>query len=155
MDRLEKGSGQQVITLKEARLLLREDDDLIVAVYDYWLNKRLRLVSGRWAGPGRGVPLPCATLLVNVDFINGQFVITHLVFGRRRFERAPSFVVNTSKRTLDITYRRCKALLAHFPNVQHYTSRSRLESYALQFHVYFTTLCTHTYGYTGSNGVLT
>ena len=45
MDRLEKGSGQQVITLKEAKLLLKEDDDLIVAVYDYWLNKRLRLVS--------------------------------------------------------------------------------------------------------------
>ncbi|XP_037091695.1 enhancer of polycomb homolog 1-like [Pollicipes pollicipes] len=43
MDRLEKGSGQQVITLKEAKLLLKEDDDLIVAVYDYWLNKRLRL----------------------------------------------------------------------------------------------------------------
>lgn len=45
MDRLEKGSGQQVITLKEAKLLLKEDDELIVAVYDYWLNKRLRLVS--------------------------------------------------------------------------------------------------------------
>ena len=45
MDRLEKGSGQQVITLKEAKLLLKDDDDLIVAVYDYWLNKRLRLVS--------------------------------------------------------------------------------------------------------------
>ena len=48
MDRLEKGSGQQVITLKEAKLLLKEDDDLIVAVYDYWLNKRLRLVSTRY-----------------------------------------------------------------------------------------------------------
>lgn len=42
MDRLEKSSGQQVITLKEAKLLLKEDDDLIIAVYDYWLNKRLR-----------------------------------------------------------------------------------------------------------------
>lgn len=43
MDRLEKGSGQQVVTLQEAKLLLKEDDDLIIAVYDYWLNKRLRL----------------------------------------------------------------------------------------------------------------
>ncbi|KAH3705072.1 enhancer of polycomb homolog 1-like [Dreissena polymorpha] len=42
MDRLEKGSGQQVVTLREAKLLLKEDDDLIIAVYDYWLNKRLR-----------------------------------------------------------------------------------------------------------------
>lgn len=35
----------QVVTLQEAKLLLKEDDDLIIAVYDYWLNKRLRLVS--------------------------------------------------------------------------------------------------------------
>ncbi|XP_064470691.1 enhancer of polycomb homolog 1-like [Ornithodoros turicata] len=42
MDRLEKGSGQQVVTLHEAKTLLKEDDDLIIAVYDYWLNKRLR-----------------------------------------------------------------------------------------------------------------
>jgi len=45
MDRLEKGSGQQVVTEREAKLLLKEDDDLIIAVYDYWLNKRLRTVS--------------------------------------------------------------------------------------------------------------
>lgn len=45
LDRLEKGSGQQVVTLREAKLLLKEDDDLIIAVYDYWLNKRLRTVS--------------------------------------------------------------------------------------------------------------
>ncbi|GFW59238.1 enhancer of polycomb homolog 2 [Trichonephila clavipes] len=31
-----------VITLKEAKLLLRDDDDIIIAVYDYWLNKRLK-----------------------------------------------------------------------------------------------------------------
>ncbi|GIY05688.1 enhancer of polycomb homolog 1 [Caerostris extrusa] len=43
MDRLEKSSGQQVITLKEAKLLLKDDDDIIIAVYDYWLNKRLRI----------------------------------------------------------------------------------------------------------------
>lgn len=34
----------QVVTLPEAKLLLKEDDDLTIAVYDYWLNKRLRLV---------------------------------------------------------------------------------------------------------------
>lgn len=44
LDRLEKGSGQQVVTLREAKCLLKEDDDLIIAVYDYWLNKRLRKV---------------------------------------------------------------------------------------------------------------
>ncbi|XP_076093763.1 enhancer of polycomb homolog 1-like isoform X2 [Mytilus galloprovincialis] len=33
----------RVVTLQEAKLLLKEDDDLIIAVYDYWLNKRLRL----------------------------------------------------------------------------------------------------------------
>ena len=41
IDRLEKNSGQTVVTLKEAKMLLKEDDDLILAVYDYWLNKRL------------------------------------------------------------------------------------------------------------------
>lgn len=45
MDRLEKSSGQTVVTLYEAKALLKEDDDLIIAVYDYWLNKRLKLVS--------------------------------------------------------------------------------------------------------------
>lgn len=44
----------QVVTLPEAKLLLKEDDDLIIAVYDYWLNKRLRLVSicilSKWIG---------------------------------------------------------------------------------------------------------
>ncbi|XP_033127294.1 enhancer of polycomb homolog 1-like [Anneissia japonica] len=46
MDRLEKGSGQTVVNLKEAKLLLKEDDDLIIAVYDYWLNKRLSTGHG-------------------------------------------------------------------------------------------------------------
>lgn len=45
MDRLEKSSGQTVVTLNEAKALLKEDDDLIVAVFDYWLNKRLKTVS--------------------------------------------------------------------------------------------------------------
>ena len=42
MDRLEKSSSQHVISLKEAKMLLKEDEDLIIAVFDYWLNKRLR-----------------------------------------------------------------------------------------------------------------
>ncbi len=33
------------MTLQEAKALLKEDDDLIIAVYDYWLNKRLRNAS--------------------------------------------------------------------------------------------------------------
>ena len=42
MERLEKSSGQHAITLNEAKILLKEDDELITAVYDYWLNKRLK-----------------------------------------------------------------------------------------------------------------
>lgn len=42
MDKLEKSSGQTVVTLNEAKALLKEDDDLIIAVFDYWLNKRLK-----------------------------------------------------------------------------------------------------------------
>lgn len=45
MDKLEKSSGQTVVTLNEAKALLKEDDDLIISVYDYWLNKRLKTVS--------------------------------------------------------------------------------------------------------------
>lgn len=47
MDRLEKGSGQTVVTLQEAKALIKEDDDLIIAVYDYWLNKRLKTVLAK------------------------------------------------------------------------------------------------------------
>ena len=35
------------MTLPEAKALLKEDDDLIIAVYDYWLNKRLKFVSNQ------------------------------------------------------------------------------------------------------------
>jgi enhancer of polycomb-like protein len=45
MDRLEKNSGQTVVTLNEAKSLLKQDNDYIIAVYDYWLNKRLKMVS--------------------------------------------------------------------------------------------------------------
>ncbi|CAH0550063.1 unnamed protein product [Brassicogethes aeneus] len=43
MDRLEKSSGQTVVSINEAKALLKEDDDLIIAVFDYWLNKRLKM----------------------------------------------------------------------------------------------------------------
>ena len=45
MDRLEKSSGQTVVTLNEAKALLKQDDEISIAVYDYWLNKRLKTVS--------------------------------------------------------------------------------------------------------------
>ncbi|XP_051910605.1 enhancer of polycomb homolog 1-like isoform X3 [Hippocampus zosterae] len=40
IDRLEKGSGQQFVSLQEAKLLLKEDDELIKEVFDYWSRKR-------------------------------------------------------------------------------------------------------------------
>lgn len=46
MDRLEKSSGQTVVTLNEAKALLKQDDEVSIAVYDYWLHKRLKTVSG-------------------------------------------------------------------------------------------------------------
>lgn len=44
MDRLEKSSGQTVVTLNEAKALLKQDDEVSIAIYDYWLNKRLKTV---------------------------------------------------------------------------------------------------------------
>lgn len=44
MDILEKSSGQTVVTLNEAKPLLKQDDEVSIAVYDYWLNKRLKTV---------------------------------------------------------------------------------------------------------------
>lgn len=43
IDRLEKGSGQQPVSLQEAKLLLKEDDELIREVYEYWIKKRKKL----------------------------------------------------------------------------------------------------------------
>ena len=40
IDRLEKASNHQIIQINEAKLLLKQDDDILIAVYDYWLNKR-------------------------------------------------------------------------------------------------------------------
>ncbi|XP_068220292.1 enhancer of polycomb homolog 1 isoform X1 [Palaemon carinicauda] len=65
MDRLEKASGLKAVTLHEAKVLLKDDDDLIIAVYDYWLNKRLRLAHAlipqqvkteKGSGPGANDP---------------------------------------------------------------------------------------------------
>ncbi|KAM4605643.1 enhancer of polycomb homolog 1-like isoform 2-T2 [Polymixia lowei] len=46
VDRLEKGSGQQLVSLPEAKLLLKEDDELIKEVFDYWSRKRKGCKSG-------------------------------------------------------------------------------------------------------------
>eukprot|EP00118_Oscarella_pearsei_P006837 m.31823 g.31823 ORF g.31823 m.31823 type:complete len:697 (+) comp31552_c0_seq4:148-2238(+) len=43
MDKLEKGCGNQVLDLQDAQALLHGTDDVVIAVYDYWLAKRLRL----------------------------------------------------------------------------------------------------------------
>uniref|UniRef100_A0A4W4FCF1 Enhancer of polycomb homolog n=1 Tax=Electrophorus electricus TaxID=8005 RepID=A0A4W4FCF1_ELEEL len=50
MDRLEKGSGQQLVTLQEAKLLLKEDDELIREVFEYW-SKRRKLCKGGSLAP--------------------------------------------------------------------------------------------------------
>uniref|UniRef100_A0A8C5GKM1 Enhancer of polycomb homolog 1-like n=3 Tax=Gouania willdenowi TaxID=441366 RepID=A0A8C5GKM1_GOUWI len=46
IDRLEKGSGQQLVSLQEAKLLLKEDDELIKEVFDYWSRKRKNCLAG-------------------------------------------------------------------------------------------------------------
>lgn len=41
---LEKNSGlQKVIDLSEARPLLRDEEKVVISVYDYWLNKKLKV----------------------------------------------------------------------------------------------------------------
>ncbi|XP_059198885.1 enhancer of polycomb homolog 2 isoform X2 [Centropristis striata] len=40
VDRLEKASTHQLVSLAEAKLLLNEDDYLLKSAYDYWLRKR-------------------------------------------------------------------------------------------------------------------
>ncbi|XP_060796138.1 enhancer of polycomb homolog 1 isoform X2 [Neoarius graeffei] len=49
IDRLEKGSGQQLVTLQEAKLLLKEDDELIREVFEYWSRKRKSCKTGSLA----------------------------------------------------------------------------------------------------------
>jgi len=43
ISQLEVNSGSSTISLQEAKLLLKEDDDIILLVYEYWLKKKLRL----------------------------------------------------------------------------------------------------------------
>jgi len=52
MDKLEKGSGNVVLSEREAQALLKDDEELVIAVYEYWLSKRLDQVS--WHGLGVG-----------------------------------------------------------------------------------------------------
>lgn len=47
MDKLEKGSGNVVLSEREAQALLKDDDDLVLAVYEYWLLKRLTGAMGK------------------------------------------------------------------------------------------------------------
>nr|AAW27112.1 SJCHGC02245 protein [Schistosoma japonicum] len=42
IDRLERGCGQKVMNLEEAKYLLQDQPSLVIAVYDYWLNKRVQ-----------------------------------------------------------------------------------------------------------------
>ncbi|XP_028447312.1 enhancer of polycomb homolog 2 [Perca flavescens] len=46
VDRLEKASTHQLVSVAEAKLLLNEDDYLLKAAYDYWVRKRKN-----WRGP--------------------------------------------------------------------------------------------------------
>ncbi|XP_032366006.1 enhancer of polycomb homolog 2 isoform X2 [Etheostoma spectabile] len=46
VDRLEKASTHQLLSVAEAKLLLNEDDYLLKAAYDYWVRKRKN-----WRGP--------------------------------------------------------------------------------------------------------
>ncbi len=43
IDKLDKNSNFSVISLPESKSLLKESDEVVTAVYDYWLSKRLRL----------------------------------------------------------------------------------------------------------------
>lgn len=40
---LEKSAGIKVSNLNEAKSLLKGDESVVISVYDYWLNKKLRL----------------------------------------------------------------------------------------------------------------
>uniref|UniRef100_A0A1B6C911 Enhancer of polycomb-like protein n=1 Tax=Clastoptera arizonana TaxID=38151 RepID=A0A1B6C911_9HEMI len=42
IDKLEKNSTHSIVTHSEARLLLKDDHYLVLIVYDYWLNKRIK-----------------------------------------------------------------------------------------------------------------
>lgn len=74
IDRLEKNSGQTVVSLKEAKMLLKEDDDLILCVYDYWLNKRLETQQ---------CLMPQVKCEPNRDQVQGQTANPYIAFRRR------------------------------------------------------------------------
>jgi len=74
IDRLEKNSGQTVLSLKEAKMLLKEDDDLILCVYDYWLNKRLETQQ---------CLMPLVKCEPNRDQVPGQTANPYIAFRRR------------------------------------------------------------------------
>ncbi|TRY95238.1 hypothetical protein DNTS_023079 [Danionella cerebrum] len=50
IDGLEKGSGRQLLSLQEAKLLLKEDDEVIREVFEYWNWKR-KLRKNRSVNP--------------------------------------------------------------------------------------------------------
>nr|XP_058964958.1 enhancer of polycomb homolog 1-like isoform X1 [Pocillopora verrucosa] len=43
LDQLERNSGNQVVSLNEAKSLLKEGGDIIKPLYEYWMNKRKKL----------------------------------------------------------------------------------------------------------------
>ncbi|XP_062386731.1 enhancer of polycomb homolog 1-like isoform X2 [Sardina pilchardus] len=75
MEKLEKGSGQQLVTLQEARLLLKEDDELIQEVFEYWSRKR------------RGCKKPSLIPLVKQEKRDGSSTSDPYVAFRRRTEK--------------------------------------------------------------------
>ncbi|XP_028288674.1 enhancer of polycomb homolog 1-like isoform X2 [Parambassis ranga] len=75
IDRLEKGSGQQNVSLQEAKLLLKEDDELIKEVFDYWSRKRKICKAG------------CLLSLVKQEKRDGSSTGDPYVAFRRRTEK--------------------------------------------------------------------
>ncbi|XP_076156387.1 enhancer of polycomb homolog 1-like isoform X2 [Alosa pseudoharengus] len=75
MEKLEKGSGQQLVTLQEARLLLKEDDELIQEVFEYWSRKR------------RSCKKPSLIPLVKQEKRDGSSTSDPYVAFRRRTEK--------------------------------------------------------------------
>lgn len=45
MDRLESNWTQNFASSNRKELLLKDDDELSIAIFDYWLSKRLAKVS--------------------------------------------------------------------------------------------------------------
>uniref|UniRef100_A0A8C5I834 Enhancer of polycomb homolog n=1 Tax=Gouania willdenowi TaxID=441366 RepID=A0A8C5I834_GOUWI len=75
IDRLEKGSGQQLVSLPEAKLLLKEDDDLIKEVFDYWSRKRKNSIAN------------CLIPIVKQERRDGSSTSDPYVAFRRRTEK--------------------------------------------------------------------